>query len=104
MKKREDASNLAHDLVLLFCLLIFYRHFLAKYFRDGRYMFQARTASAIGPKTCAFVTDMDTCPLGRKVGNALEVLEAIECLSGRGPPDLRTLVVTFGKFPLQHVG
>jgi pyrimidine-nucleoside phosphorylase len=32
-------------------------------------------------------------PTGRTVGNALEVIEALECLDGGGPPDLRKIVL-----------
>ncbi len=48
------------------------------------------TGERMGKRVVALITDMDQ-PLGQKVGNALEVAEAVEVLRGGGPPDLRQL-------------
>jgi pyrimidine-nucleoside phosphorylase len=56
-----------------------------------------KTMVAVGEKanrvTIGLVTNMDQ-PLGRAVGNSLEIIESIEALKGRGPDDVMT--VTFG--------
>lgn len=49
-------------------------------------------ARASGVETSAVLSPMDE-PLGRTVGNALEVAEAVECLMNKGPKDLRGLVL-----------
>ena len=64
MKKIEDAANLAELLV--------------------------ETGKRMGKNVVALLTDMNQ-PLGRKAGNAMEVAESIEVLSGTGPADLREL-------------
>jgi pyrimidine-nucleoside phosphorylase len=45
------------------------------------------TGKASGKRVRALLTPMEQ-PLGRAVGNAVEVVESIECLKGRGPKDL----------------
>jgi len=64
MKKEEDAVYLAELMV--------------------------ETGERMGKKMAALITDMDQ-PLGRYVGNALEVVEVLEVLRGEGPDDLRNL-------------
>ena len=56
-----------------------------------------------GVKTSALLTDMST-PLGLKIGNALEVEESIEVLTGGGPEDVVELTVELAKEMLMHVG
>jgi pyrimidine-nucleoside phosphorylase len=48
--------------------------------------------NASGVRTEALITAMDA-PLGRMVGNSLEVIESIETLKGNGPDDLESLSV-----------
>lgn len=64
MKKLSDAAALAETMV--------------------------RIGNRAGRKTYALLTDMNQ-PLGRTVGNSIEVREAIEALSGQAPDDLMTV-------------
>jgi pyrimidine-nucleoside phosphorylase/thymidine phosphorylase len=52
----------------------------------------ASIGRGMGKRVSAFLTDMDQ-PLGRAVGNALEVKEAVDLLRDEGPKDLRELTV-----------
>ena len=56
-----------------------------------------------GVKTSALLTDMST-PLGRKVGNALEVDEAVEVLAGGGSQDLIDITVELAREMLRLSG
>jgi pyrimidine-nucleoside phosphorylase len=61
------------------------------------------TGRANGVRTEALITAMDA-PLGRMVGNALEVRESIDTLCGHGPADLETLSVTLAARMVQLAG
>jgi thymidine phosphorylase len=56
-----------------------------------------------GVRTVALLTDMEA-PLGRQVGNALEVAEAVEVLSGGGPADVVELTVALAREMLAAAG
>ncbi|CAL9571167.1 Thymidine phosphorylase [Nocardiopsis dassonvillei] len=67
----------------------------------------ARTMVGIGTdhgvRTVALITDMSV-PLGRRVGNALEVAESVEVLSGGGPADVVELTVALAREMLAAAG
>ena len=56
-----------------------------------------------GVRSCALLTDMST-PLGRTVGNALEVREAVEVLAGGGAADVVELTLALAREMLTLAG
>ena len=58
---------------------------------------------ANGVRTSALLTAMDT-PLGRAVGNAVEVGEALDVLNGEGPDDLVTVTLALAREMLALAG
>jgi pyrimidine-nucleoside phosphorylase len=72
---------------------------------DARALAQAIRVigQAAGKRVSVMLTAMDA-PIGTAVGNANEVLEAIEVLRGRGPADTRELTVRLGAEMLYVAG
>lgn len=68
---------------------------------DSAYLAElmVETGRRVGTKVVALITDMDQ-PLGRAVGNSLEVVESIETLRGGGPKDLRDLCLELAAWML----
>ncbi|KAM6895707.1 thymidine phosphorylase [Xenentodon cancila] len=59
--------------------------------------------NSLGIRTAAVLSRMDS-PIGRCVGNSLEVIESLETLKGKGPDDLMELVTTLGGVLLMATG
>jgi thymidine phosphorylase len=59
--------------------------------------------NASGVRTVALLTDMST-PLGRAVGNAVEVTESVEVLAGGGPADVVRLTLALAREMLDAAG
>jgi pyrimidine-nucleoside phosphorylase len=60
------------------------------------------TGERMGKQVVALITDMDQ-PLGNMIGNALEVVEVVDVLRGKGPEDLRALCFELAGWML-HLG
>jgi len=76
-----------------------------KSFEDSKALAEAmvRIGRGMGKKVSALITDMEQ-PLGRTVGNALEVKESVETLQGRGPQDLESLSLELAAWMLHLAG
>ena len=76
-----------------------------KTLEDGRALAETmcRIGKANGVNTLAALTSMDH-PLGRSAGNGVEVLEALDCLNGGGPADLRELTLVLAEQMLRVGG
>lgn len=72
---------------------------------DARALAESLVAvgTAMGVRVSALVTAMDD-PLGRTAGNALEIRESLEVLSGRGPDDVTELTLTLGAAMVKLAG
>jgi pyrimidine-nucleoside phosphorylase len=76
-----------------------------KKFEDAEYLarLMVETGKRMGKKVVALISSMDQ-PLGRTAGNAMEVAECIEVLSGAGPADTRELSIELAAWMLKLGG
>src|SRR5437660_3582549 len=72
---------------------------------DSRALAEALVSIGVdhGLRVSALITDMSV-PLGRAVGNALEVAESVEVLRGAGPPDVVELTLALAQEVLSLAG
>lgn len=77
MKTQQQAEELAHSLI--------------------------HTGQNLGKRVIALISDMSE-PLGRKVGNFLEVEESLDTLCGDGPPDVLELTLQLSGWMLVAAG
>ena len=76
-----------------------------KTMQDSERLAQAlvEAGTRLGMKTVALITDMSQ-PLGRMVGNSLEMIECFETLKGQGPQDLTSLSLELAAQMLHMAG
>ena len=54
-------------------------------------------------ETVCVITNMDQ-PLGRMIGNTLEIIETVEALKGKLEPDVKEVVLELGAYMLKLDG
>ena len=54
-------------------------------------------------ETICVLTNMDE-PVGKAVGNTLEIIETIECLKGNMPEDIKEIILTLGSYIIKLAG
>lgn len=76
-----------------------------KTIEDARALAQSmvNVGHAMDKDVSAILTDMNK-PLGRTVGNSLEVLESVQALRGEGPDDLMTVTMALARHMLLATG
>ncbi len=56
-----------------------------------------------GKETICVLTNMDE-PVGHAVGNTLEIIEAVNCLKGNIPEDIKEIILTIGSYIIKLAG